>query len=294
MRLLVLTFFSASMLFGLQNTSLAKRLIGFQGDQYNVLLAPKQIVVTGKKKKTRKAINKGYKRAVSEMIRQLRLRGMDVNFKGFHPSLGDPRLPQYMDQDVESYTILDNLMAAQITVKEAYQDDAQMKQSSTEVSSTVQVSADDIDLDIDDSAFDISEETVQTKTSSGAIAPVNAKDAFRDAFREMSEQYNQEVLSFADVVHPFAVEGEPKMLNVHSVFGMGFFPTKNGAVKQIKIYVILCIINTEEADSVEIILKPIPTFRWDRNYLYISGATGKILRMIVSQVLGEPLLFISK
>ncbi len=290
MRYLILLISSVTLSFALQNTSLAKRLIGFQGDQYNMLLAPPKIVTTGHQRKTRKAIYKGFKRAISEMIRQLRLRGKDVNIKGFMKE-GKGALPQYQDADARTFEILDELMSVQITVKEAFQDDEEMKKSSTQVSQTVKVSADDIDLDIDDSAFDISDEKVEKKTGAG-VQIVDAKDAFKDAFKELSEGYGQDVLRFSDVKHPFLVKGEPKMLNVHSVFGMGFFPTKNGAIKQIKIYVILCLINTEEDDSVEIIVKPVPTFRWDRNHLYISGATGKILRMIVSQVLGEPLLFV--
>ena len=59
-----------------------------------------------------------------------------------------------------------------------------------------------------------------------------------------------------------------------------------------RLYIILCNINTETKKSVQIIAKEVPTFKWDRNYLYISAATGKVLRQIVSGVLGEPFLFI--
>jgi len=267
------------------NVSLSKVLLSFQGEEYNILLSPRQIVLSGKKKKTRKAINKGYKRAILELKRQVALRKVKLNLKIF--TAKGSNLPQYQEADIQSYTLLKTMLEQQVSIREQLFDDAELTAATKPTVETTSV--DDIDIDIDEDAFDISDDEASIANDSGAMMNISPAEAFTTGFIELSEEYNQEVLELYKAEHPFKVNGKPTMKNVHSVFGMAFFPTKYGSVKMMRIYVVLCNINTENAQSVQVIAKEIPNFRWDRNYLYISSATGKLLRQIVSGVLGESL-----
>jgi len=284
--LLAITIFSTS-IYAKSNISLSKVLMRFQGEEYNMLLAPQQIVLSGKKKKTKKATNKGYIRAIQELKRQVKLRGMDFNLKMFKKR--GSTLPQYIEQDKESYLLLKQMLEQQVSIREQLFDDIATKPSQSTTNKIT--SADDIDIDdIGDDAFDISEDEITIENEDGSMLNIRPADAFTTGYIELSEQYNQEVLQLHKVQHPFNVKGKPAMKNVHSVFGMAFFPTKYGSIKMMRVYIVLCNINTESTQSVQIIAKEIPNFKWDRNYLYISAATGKMLRQIVSGVLGEPFL----
>ncbi len=240
--------------------------------------------MSSKKKKTKQAVNKGYKRAVSELIRLVKIRDLDLNIKAFKPS--GSNLEQYIEQDSQTYSILKDMLIAQVTLSESFKEDEELSAVSESVNT--QVSAKDIDMDMDlgDDAFDITDD----KATSGSMVNVSPAEAFKTSFVEMSELYNQEVLHLSHALHPFNIKSKPKMKNIHSVFGMAFFPTKKGAIKNMRIYIVLCNINTEQEQSAQIVAKEIDTFRWDRNHLYISGATGKILRQVVSGVLGESFL----
>ncbi|NPA65871.1 MAG: hypothetical protein GXO11_03215 [Epsilonproteobacteria bacterium] len=285
MKLLLALMLMGSLVFAKDNVSLAKTLMGFEGDEYNMLLFPMKVVVKGKKKKTIKAITKGYKRAIAELTRQVKLRDINLHLKVF--TKRGSNLPQYKEQDIQSYEILKQMLDQQVSIREQLFEDSQ--EVATAKNQPANVTADEIDVDIDDSAFDISDDKVTLDNGSGGSMQVSPEDAFITGFVEMSELYNQEVLQLYKALHPFNVEGKPEMKPVHSVFGMAFFPTKYGSVKMMKIYVVLCSIGTEEAQSVQVIAKEIPNFKWDRNYLYISAATGKVLRQIIAGVLGESL-----
>lgn len=268
------------------NVSLAKVLLGFQSEEYNVLLSPRQIVMSGKKRKTRKAINKGYKRAIMELKREVKLREVKLNLKIF--TARGSNLPQYQDRDINSYTLLKSMLEQQVSIREQIFDTSSGGNiAPTELKKTTSV--DDIDMDIGDDAFDISDDKGEVADSkSGALMNISPAEAFQTGFIELSEQYG-EVLQLHKVLHPFKINGKPKKKNIHSVFGMAFFPTKYGSIHTMRVYVVLCNINTETDKSVQIIAKEIPNFKWDRNRLYISAATGKIIRQIVSGVLGESL-----
>lgn len=283
MKIFFILLMVSSLSYAKSNVSLSKLLVKFQGNEYNLLLSPKHIVMSSKKKKTRKAINKGYKRAVSELMRLMKMRDLDLNMKAFKSS--GSNLEQYLEADSKTYTILKDMLVAQVTLSESFKEDEELTQVSTE-SVNPNISADDINMDLGDDAFDITED----KAVSGSMINVSPAEAFTTSFVEMSELYNEEVLELSKTLHPFNIKGKPKMKNIHSVFGMAFFPTKKGAIKNMRIYIVLCNINSEQAQSVQIISKEVGTFRWDRNHLYISGATGKILRQIVSGVLGESFL----
>ena len=287
MRVFLLLVALTTLGFSANNISLSKLLVKFQGNEYNILLAPKHVVISGKGRKTKKAINKGYKRAVSELIRTVGMKDLDLNIKSFN-SRGS-NLVQYKEQDSETYEILKEMLTVQVTLSESINLDTSLSTSSKE-SVSASVSADDIDIDnmdFSDDAFDISDDEV---SATGSMKNISPSEAFTSSFVEMSELYNQEVLQLFNAKHPFLVKGVPKMKPVHSVFGMAFFPTKEGSIKYMRLYIVLCNINTEEDQSTQIIAKEIKEFRWDRNHLYISGATGKILRQIVSGVLGESFL----
>ena len=289
-RLLLIIAILSSGVYAKSNVSLSKVLMRFQGEEYNVLLSPRQIILSGKKAKTRKAINKGYKRAILELKRQVKLRGLDFNLKIFTGR--GSNLPQYIDQDIESYVLLKMMLEQQVSIREQLFDESQAK-SVTKTNVNERVSVDDIDIgDIGDDAFDISEDEASIEDKSGTMMNISPAEAFTTGYVELSELYNQEVLQLHSAKHPFKIKDKPAMRNVHSVFGMAFFPTKYGSVKMMRVYVVLCNINTETAQSVQIIAKEIPNFKWDRNYLYISAATGKMLRQIVSGVLGEPFLIV--
>lgn len=286
MKTVVFLIMFTSLMFGAENVSLSKLLIKFQGNEYNVLLAPKHIVLNSKGRKTRKAINKGYKRAVSELIRLVAMRDLDLNIKNFKPT--GSNLKQYVEQDSQSFQILKEMLISQVTLSESINfDESQSKTSTQDISTAVSAEDIDVDMDFGDDAFDISEEKV---SSAGSMSNISPAEAFRSSFIELSELYNQQVLQLYNAKHPFNVKGVAKMKPVHSVFGMAFFPSKEGSVKTMRLYIVLCNINTEENQSVQIIAKEVKAFRWDRNHLYISGATGKILRQIVSGVLGESFL----
>jgi len=266
------------------NVSLSKLLLKFQGDEYNILVAPEYIVTAGKKKKkTNKAIKKGFNRSLKEVMRLVRQKELELNIKGF--SKRGSGLPQYEDADIETYHLLKDMLKAQVILEEAFKEDADIQAvSNTDMEASV--SSDDIDIDIDDSAFDISDDVAQT----GSMIDVSPEDTFKSSFRDIEEVYQgPDTLYMYQVLHPFNMGGEPKMKNIHSVFGMAFFPTKNGALKNMRIYIILSNIKTEE-DGAQIIAKEIKEFRWDRNHLFISGATGRVLRQVISGVLGEPFL----
>ncbi len=288
MKIFLILITLSSFLFGVDNVSLSKLLVKFQGNEYNILLAPKHIVTHGRGKKTKKAINKGYKRAVSELIRIVRMRDIELNLKIF--SKNGSTLDQYKEQDSQTFEILQEMLVAQVTISESINFDTQSTPTTSNVNSAV--TADDIDMDMDfgDDAFDISDESATSSTSGASMTNISPAEAFTASFVEMSELYNQEVVQLHQALHPFDVKGEPKMKDIHSVFGMAFFPTKNGSIKSMRIYMVLCNINTEEDSSVQIIAKEIKEFRWDRNHLYISGSTGKILRQIISGVIGESFL----
>ena len=274
MRKIVLFMLFSSLMYGLQNVSLSRLLLKFKGDEYNMLLAPKEVVVAGKKRKTRKAINKGYKRAIREIMRQLYLRKLDFNVKAFGPN--GSNVKEYQEEDKEAYEILKEMLKTQINLRGQIFSSIPKENTPIKTKTT----ADDIDLDIGDDAFDISKE----KTSNMAVSP---SDAFRESFIELSELYNQQVLELYKALHPFNIKGKTVKKRVNSVFGMAFFPDKDGSVYIIKIYLFLGIINSESQNSVQIIVKEIPNFIWERNALYISGATGKVLRQLISNILGE-------
>ncbi len=290
LRLLIVIAILSSAIYAKSNVSLSKVLMRFQGEEYNMLLSPRQIILSGKKKKTRKSINKGYRRAILELKRQVKLRGLDFNLKIFTGR--GSNLPQYIDQDIESYELLKRMLEQQVSIREQIFDESLISsESKTVVNKTT--STDDIDIDdIGDDAFDISEDEVSLNNDSGSMMNISPAEAFTSGYLELSELYNQEVLQLHKAEHPFRVNSKPAMKNVHSVFGMAFFPTKYGSIKMMRVYVVLCNINTEQDRNVQIIAKEIPNFKWDRNYLYISAATGKMLRQIVSGVLGEPFLIL--
>ena len=292
-KILLLSIFIVSVVFAKDNVSLSRSLLKFQGDEYNMLLFPKEVVVVGKKKKTRRAINKGYKRAISELTRQVRLRNLDVNIKIF--THNGSTLPQYKKEDKKSYELLKNMMQQQIALRKQLFLDAPVKKSDNQQQTIVQ-SADDVNIDdlgdedYGDDAYDISADEANIDDGSGKLMKIDAESAFISGYSELVENYyNEEVLSISKAKHPFDVNGMVKMKNVHTVFGMAFFPTKYGSIKMMNIYVVLCNIKTEEDDAAQIIVKEIPNFKWDRNYLYISAATGKMLRQIISGILGESL-----
>ena len=274
MRKIVLFMLFGSLMYGLQNVSLSRLLLRFKGNEYNMLLAPKEVVVAGKKRKTRKAINRGYKRAIREIMRQLYLRKLDFNIKAFGPN--GSNVKEYQEEDKEAYKILKEMLKTQINLRGQIFSSIPKENTPIKTKTT----ADDIDLDIGDDAFDISQE----KTSNMAVSPA---DAFRESFIELSELYNQQVLELYKALHPFNVKGKTVKKRVNSVFGMAFFPDKDGSVHIIKIYLFLGIINSESQNPVQIIVKEIPNFIWERNALYISGATGKVLRQLISNILGE-------
>ncbi len=287
-RILLVIAILSTAIYAKSNISLAKTLMRFQGEEYNILLSPRQIVIPGKKKKTRKAINKGYKRAILELKRQVNLRAISLNLKIF-TSKGS-NLPQYIDKDIKSYELLKKMLEQQVGIREQLFEDKPVS-SKTKTAVNKKISVDDIDIDeIGDDVYDISSDSTEVQDESGTMLNISPAETFTTAYVELSEQYNQEVLELYDVVHPFSVNNKPVMKNVHSVFGMAFFPTKYGTIKMMRVYVVLCNINTESQQSVQIIAKEIPNFKWDRNYLYISAATGKMLRQIISGVLGEPFL----
>jgi hypothetical protein len=287
----IILIFSVA-IWGKNNISLSKVLIRFQGGEYNMLLSPKQVVLTGKKKKTRKAINKGYKRAIAELKRQVQIRGMSFNLKIFTSS--GSGLPQYEEKDIKTYGILKEMLNQQASIREQLFDETIQPVQSTQATATATATADSVDMDMDlgDDAFDISDDEASIKKDDGKILNISPAEAFTAGFLELSELYNQSVIQLSKALHPFKIKGRVAMRNVHSVFGIVFFPSKHGSIKQMRMYVVLCNINTENDQSVQIIVKEIPNFKWDRNYLYISAATGKILKQIVSGVLGKPLLII--
>lgn len=210
------------------------------------------------------------------------MRNLQLNLKSFSPK--GSNLPEYRKEDAKSYWILKNMLEAQVKFRESLKDVFTQPKKEPKEEKKGAVTADDIDIDLGDDAFDITDD----KADVGEMQNISPAEIFKTAFIEMSELYNQEVLQLSKALHPFNVKGKPKMKPVHSVFGMAFFPTKDGAVKKMRIYLVLCNINTETPQGVQIIAKEVPEFRWDRNYLYISGATGKVLRQIISGVLGEP------
>lgn len=281
---LIITVFLSSISVAKNNISLSKTLLRFQGEEYNTLLFPHHVVVNGKKRKTKIAISKGYKRAIRELERQVARKGVSLNIKGFNKN--GSNLPQYIEQDAESYALLKEMIRMQVEIRESiFEDVLDIPEEKTKVN----VSADDIDLDLDD-AFDISNDKGKTENDK-LLSPA---EAFSSGYVELSENYNAQVLELHKVKHPFNINGKPMMKKVHSVFGLSFFPTKNGRIKMMKLYVILVNINSESAKSVQIIAKDVPNFQWDRNYLYISAVTGKVIRQIVSGVLGEPFLIIKR
>jgi hypothetical protein len=264
------------------NVSLSKILLKFQGGEYNMLLFPPDLVIEGKKRRTRKAINKGYMRALDELVRQIEMRGIALHIKSFNQN--GSTLPQYRKQDKKSYKILKQMMTMQVKIREDIFDDEKQTKSNKNINK--KVNANDINVNLDN-VFDISND--KTDNIGEVLSP---SEAFISGFVEMSELYNAQVLKLSDALHPFDIKGKPVMKHVHSVFGIAFFPYEIGRIKMMRMYIILAVINTEKNKSVQIIAKNIPSFEWDRNYLYISAATGKIIRQIVSSVIGEPFIFI--
>jgi len=274
MKKIILFMLFGSFMYGLQNVSLSKLLLKFKGDEYNMLLAPKEVILAGKKRKTRKQINRGYKRAIREIMRQLYLRKLDFNIKAFGPN--GSNVKEYQEEDKEAYKILKEMLKVQINLRKQIFTDTPSDNTPIKTKTT----AGNIDFDIGDDAFDISEE----KNSNMVVSPA---DAFKESFIELSELYNQQVLELYKALHPFNIKGKTVKKRVNSIFGMAFFPDIDGSIHIIKIYLILGIINSESEKSVQIIVKEIPSFIWDRNALYISGATGKVLRQLISNILGE-------
>jgi hypothetical protein len=284
MRYLVIVFLLITHSFAIENISLSKTLIKFQGDEYNILLAPKMTVTSGQKNKTRKAINKGYIRAISELKRQIKLKDIQCNLKIF--TQRGSSLPQYKTQDIQAYKLLKQMLNQQVTIREQLEEEFSKSLKKDVKQLKEKVSVDDIDIDIDDDAFDISDEETQI-SENNSMLNISPAEAFTTGYIELSELYNQEVLQLYKTLHPFKINSRPMMKHVHSVFGMAFFPTKYGSVKLMRVYIVLATINTEKDKSVQIIAKEIPNFRWDRNYLYINAATGKVLRQIISGILGK-------
>jgi len=227
-----------------ENVSLSKVLMKFQGDEYNMLLAPKQVVINKKKRKTEKAIQKGFSRSISEVMRQVKLRDIALNLKVFTPR--GSNLEQYRDEDTKSYSILKEALNQQVTLREALFDKLMSKTTNNKASN---INVDDIKLEISDDAFDISDDEVIDNLNE-VISPA---DAFIGSFVELSELYNNEVLQLHKVKHPFLNKGKPNLKPVNSVLGMTFFPTKYGSIKMMKIYVVLCNINTESDKGIQIL-----------------------------------------
>lgn len=196
MKIILIVLMLSSLVSAKSNVSLSKLLVKFQGNEYNLLLAPKHIVMSSKKKKTKKALNKGYKRAVSELIRLVRIRDLDLNIKGFKSS--GSNLKQYMDKDSQSYEILKEMLIAQVTLSESFKEDEELSAISSNISKKVSASDIDIDMDLGDDAFDITED----KATTGSMINVSPAEAFSTSFVEMSELYNQEVLELSKALHP--------------------------------------------------------------------------------------------
>ena len=277
MRIFLILLLSLNALFAIPNISLTRTLLQFQGKEYNLLLFPAYIVTDGKKRKTKRAIRKGFARGVSELMRQINLRGIDVHLKAFSPK--GSNLPQYLTQDKEAYKLLKHMIEMQVKIRSDLEDQMQdVTPTNNEINTKVNVD----DIELDDNAFDISDADISTNNT--VITP---EKAFINSYIELCELYNSQVLELYKALHPFNIKGKPVKKRVHSLFGMAFFPTKLGSIHMMRIYIILVNINTESAQSVQIIVKDIPNFEWDRNYLYISAATGKIIRQIIAGVVGK-------
>ena len=281
-KLLLINILIFTHLFAIENISLSKTLLRFQGSEYNMLLFPKQIIVEGRKRRTKRAINEGYIRAIQELIRTIRIKGFDVNIKAFNEN--GSNIPQYQREDQETYRILNNIMRSLVQVRTRIKDQI----STQPQNQTINIQAQD--QNFGDDAFDISSDNL-INNQNRILSPA---EIFKQGFVDLSRQYNNQVERLSDVFHPFnARDGRVAMKHVHSVFGIAYFPiTETGRRKMISMYIVLANINTETRQSVQIVVKEIPKFQWDRNYLYINAASGKVIRQIISNVLGEPLLII--
>ena len=219
MKIILIILLSISISYGKTNVSLSKILMAFQGHSYNMLIAPKQIVLSGKMKKTRKAIHKGYKRAISELERQVILRDIDFNLKFF--TAKGSRIPSYEEQDIESYELLNEMLKQQVSLREQLLEEVNIK-STSKVALNVKKSIDDIDVDIGDDAFDITNDVAEVENEGGELMNISPSEAFTSSYIELAELYNQQVLELSKTTHPFLLNSKPVMKKVHSVFGMAF------------------------------------------------------------------------
>lgn len=264
----------------LGNISLAKVLNKYRGSEYSVLLMPQSTITSGRGDRVKEEVQKGYVRSVAELMRQVELRNIKLNLKVFSPD--GSNLPQYIEQDKKAYSLLKDLLDKQVAIKDSILKD--FKDVKDNLGS--KTSADSIGLDeIDDSAYDVSKQ----KSSFKGVSP---NDLFVDAFIQLSEPYNNgKVTNISKAKHPYlSASGTSVMKNVQSIYGMAFFPEKKGSIHFIKIYLVIGIIKTEEKDEVQVVVKETPLFRWDKNALYITGASGKILRQLIAGALGETFL----
>jgi len=275
MRILVLFFTIISFSWGLINVSLSKTLSSFNNDEYNVFLTPPVLTMSKKSRKTKKAIIRGYLRAQAELQRDVYLHNIKFNLKEF--SLKSPS-----QRDRTAAQELLNMLTAELQILET---NSNTPKVSLKEEAKTALSADGLDaLAPSDDAMDMTQDTNNESQSGESI--------FISAFQQIGEMYDPDARKkyLADYLFPFNVNGNIEKKKVNSVIGFAFFPTNYGRVKLMKIYIIVVNLNTEEKQKVTIIAKRIPekgSFVWNRNYLYIAGNTGKVLRQIISDVLGK-------
>ncbi len=290
------------------NIALSEFLNEIRGSSFNMYVAKDHIVgLNPRYKKTQKAIRSGYGKEMRNM--RILLKRLQINAQLRAPGLQND-LPQFRGLDAKTKKQLLKLVTIQTELWDKKLGDApfEIETSSNKIESdNTNVALDDdigADLDFDEGLIETTDDTF----SSNAGEIVDPGQVANDIFIEIGNLYSPkfmggqvsvykdgkliqktldggEILDMQDIFVPYNLNGLPRPLPLHAVFGTAFLPDKEGAIHMMRMYIYV-FTNDPETKKVRIAVKPVKKFRWDRNEYYISAATGSILREIFAQALG--------
>lgn len=222
----------------------------FTQKEYNILLAPSAIrTVEGKQ---RKSINKVYKKVLKELVRQDKMKNIELNLKVFSAKRGGG-LEQFKDADIKSYYILKNMLERQVYL----------------------YTGEDIPSEIkDEDSFDFDFSLIDEPSVKKTIP--KQTEIFSSSFMELSELYNQEVIELNNAKHPFRVKGDPVMKRVDAILGLYFHAIND---KEVQVTIVFNDIDKNSGD-VRSIIKRITPIDITTSDFKIVSAINKILHFI--------------
>lgn len=271
--------------FATQNKSLQSLLGIYRNSDFNLLIAPPNMIVSANKKRTRSAIIKGYADAYRLLRRELIKRKMSAAIA--MPGVNQRSKIKACKRRGSNAEVCDELRKLLEEETVFYSDILKIPLNKEELGEESSASSEDdednLDIGLDD--FVVADDD---DVKNGA----DPRELFLNRLLAIGSIYQPD----ADLIHAKQVKalfpglfGKKKLSNVHAVFGLTFFPTIQASQKMMKMYIFLFTVNTESKSNdlgVTVSFRPIKPYNWHRRASFISGRTGSAIRKLLNEITG--------